>query len=60
LVAPFHPQSISEDLVNGNFSYDPEKQTVKCLAGITTAKKTYNENSQAWVYRFPRRSLLGL
>ncbi len=56
LVAPPHPQAISEDLASGNFSYDPEKQTVKCPAGITTAKKTYNENSQAWVYRFPKEA----
>ena len=56
LVAPPRPQSLSEDLVNGKFSYDPEKQTVKCPAGITTAKKTYNENSQAFIFRFPKEA----
>lgn len=56
LVAPPHPQTISEELANGNFSYDPEKQTVKCPAGITTAKKTYNENSETFIYRFPKET----
>lgn len=56
LVAPPHPQSISADLVNGNFSFDPEEQTVKCPAGITTAKRTYSENSQAFIYRFPKEA----
>jgi len=56
LVAPPYPQTISEDLANGNFTHDPEKQTVTCPVGITTNKKTYNENSQAWIYIFPKEA----
>ncbi|MQL54031.1 transposase, partial [Desulfofundulus thermobenzoicus] len=56
LVAPLHPQAISEDLARGNFTYDSEKQTVTCPAGITTDKRTYHENSQAWIYRFPKEA----
>ncbi|HAU31356.1 MAG: hypothetical protein XD78_1289 [Desulfotomaculum sp. 46_296] len=56
LVAPPHPQTISEDLANGNFTHDPEKQTLTCPAKITTAKKNYNENSQAWIYSFPEEA----
>lgn len=52
LVAPPHPQTISQELASGQFTYDPEKEAITCPAGVTTTKKTYNAHSEAFVFRF--------
>jgi len=54
LVSPPHPKTISQELASGRFTYDPEKESVTCPAGVTTTKKTYNAHSEAFVLRFPK------
>jgi IS5 family transposase len=56
LVAPPHPKAIAEDLANGKFIHNPQEETVTCPAGITTAHKTYNAESESWIYRFPKEA----